>query len=205
MKSTRLILALLLCMFLMLSTVAAAPQDDIKKPAIVMLPVIDKSGWPSKYSDEATKIINNRFDKGIGDGKMIILKGTDVQRAVQEANFDNADTPVLSELLTLGAKLQADYVVFFSIEPLKSEHGGFGIGVGTGTFTAKMNLKVKYVDVKSGKYIANKVVYGEGKSTSFNIGILGGGPSPKNAIGIASNKCMDQFFELVGMGNGAKP
>ncbi|SDF61394.1 hypothetical protein [Sporolituus thermophilus] len=201
----KLLLIALLCLLFLTNFVYANPttdeynfnfkfnQQDDTRPKVVFLPIVDRSGLHKKYSTAAIETINERVEKQFSADKFILLKGEKIDKTVKEFPFENYDAPVLNELIALGKKFDADYIMFFSLEPIKAGASGFGIGVGAGKIKIDLAMKAKYVDVKKGEYVFNQVLAEQGSSSAVTIGIFGG-VSPKHATVEATNKCMDKFF-----------
>ncbi len=165
------------------------------KPVVAFLPVINQSGLADKYAKEAIKVINERTAAKFAD-KWTVLSGPEIEKVTKDASFENYDAPVLAELVNVGKKLGADYVMFISLEPFKGDGGGFHLGVGSSSIKVEIVMKAKFVNVQEAKYVVNKVITGSGSSSAVTIAMFGGA-SPKNAVIAGTNKCMDTFFQDI--------
>lgn len=165
---------------------------------IAIIPTLDQSGMEEKERIVATHAIKNAFEKKYPKKitKVQVLDQKAVAAALRRHPFENYDAPVLAELVAIGEDLQADRVVYLSIEPTKSEEDGFRIIIGTQTFASEVSMKMKCVDAKNKAYLFNQLVVKEGSSSAVSFWKFGGA-SKSRSVKKAVTACMEEFLTNI--------
>lgn len=87
-------------------------------------------------------------------------------RRCRTIQFENADAPVLAELVAVGKELGVDRVIYMEMEPPRNKETGFMVIVGSQTYSSVITMKLKCVDVKTEKYLFNRIVEEVGSSSA---------------------------------------
>lgn len=102
-------------------------------------------------------------------------------------------TPTLTmyDLKTLGKTLQADYIYYMSFTAGDVQMAG---GMFNSSSATVGNCSVKVLDMHTEKYVYQKTVTAEGKSTTwFTIGLFGNDYAPEKAYKHALEKCLKKI------------
>ena len=115
------------------------------------------------------------------------------KRQMQNHPFENADAPVLAELVAVGKELGVDRVIYMEMEPPRNKETGFMVIVGSQTYSSVITMKLKCVDVKTEKYLFNRIVEEVGSSSAVAFWKIGGA-SQSRAVKKGVAACMTEFL-----------
>ncbi|MFQ9522934.1 MAG: hypothetical protein ACLR2G_04950 [Phascolarctobacterium faecium] len=129
--------------------------------SVAVLPYIDQSGMDEKGRKVAANAIKDalkeKYPPAKKGGVNTVASAKAVAKAMQNHPFENADAPVLAELVAVG-ELGVDRVIYMEMEPPRNKETGFMVIVGSQTYSSAITMKLKCVDVKTEKYLFNRIV-----------------------------------------------
>ena len=107
--------------------------------------------------------------------------------------YSVAVLPVLAELVAVGKELGVDRVIYMEMEPPRNKETGFMVIVGSQTYSSVITMKLKCVDVKTEKYLFNRIVEEVGSSSAVAFWKIGGA-SQSRAVKKGVAACMTEFL-----------
>ena len=117
-----------------------------------------------------------------------------VAKAMQNHPFENADAPVLAELVAVGKELGVDRVIYMEMEPPRNkENRLYGLSSAVRLIVQSLPMKLKCVDVKTEKYLFNRIVEEVGSSSAVAFWKIGGA-SQSRAVKKGVAACMTEFL-----------
>lgn len=165
--------------------------------SVAVLPYIDQSGMDEKGRKVAANAVQDalkaKYPTAKKGGVNTIAGAQEVAAAMRKHPFENADAPLLAELLAIGEELGVDRVIYMEMEPPRNKETGFMVIVGSQTYSSVITMKLKCVDVKNGKYLFNQIVEEIGSSSGVSFWKIGGA-SQSRAIKKAVVSCMTEFL-----------
>ena len=142
--------------------------------SVAVLPYIDQSGMDEKGRKVAANAIKDalkeKYPPAKKGGVNTVASAKAVAKAMQNHPFENADAPVLAELVAVGKELGVDRVIYMEMEPPRNKETGFMVIVGSQTYSSVITMKLKCVDVKTEKYLFNRIVEEVGSSSAVAFG-----------------------------------
>ena len=165
---------------------------------IAVLPYVDNSGLEGRSREMAANAVKESLKEKYPDKKhapYTIASAKEVQAALQQHPFENADAPVLDELVAVGQAVGADRIIYLAMLPVRQKETGVMIIAGTQTYSAVVTMKMKCVDVTAGKYLFNQNVEDIGSSSSVNFWKIGQ-PSRAKAVKRGTLNCMRDFLTV---------
>ena len=160
---------------------------------VAVLPYVDSSGLEGRSREMAVNAVKECLNKKYPKNNGRIISATKVQTALKAYPYENADAPVLSELVRLGRAVGADRIIYLNMLPVRQKESGVMVIVGTQTKSAVVSMKLKCVDVVNEKYIFNQNVEDIGSSSSINFWKIGESSKAK-AVKRATLNCMKDFL-----------
>lgn len=162
---------------------------------VAILPYVDTSGLDGRSREMAANAIKEALNKKYPrkKGKYTIVSAKTVQKAVKEHPYENSETPVLEELVTLGKAMGVDRVIYINMLPVREKETGFMVIAGSQTYSATVTMKLKCVDVQAEEYLFNQSVEEVGSSSSINFWKIGQ-PSKAKAVKRATEAAMKDFL-----------
>ena len=163
---------------------------------VAVLPYVDVSGLEGRSREMAVNAVKETLKTKYPEKKSSTVKiasSNDVQKAMQKYPFENPEAPKLEELLAIGKACKADRVIFISNLPVREKETGFMLIAGTQTYSATVTMKLKCVDVTTGRYLFNQNLEGIGSSSSINFWRFGE-PSKARAVKDGVTDCMKNFL-----------
>lgn len=137
--------------------------------SVAVLPYIDQSGMDEKGRKVAANAIKDalkeKYPAAKKGGVNTVASAKDVAKAMRYHPFENADAPVLAELVAVGKELGVDRVIYMEMEPPRNKETGFMVIVGSQTYSSVITMKLKCVDVQTGQYLFNRIVEEVGSSS----------------------------------------
>lgn len=173
-------------------------KGDIKASgshySVAVLPYVDASGLEGRSREMAVNAIKEALKtKYPENGKVKVAGARLVNKAMKNYPLENADAPVLKELVTLGQAMGVDRVIYMNMLPVRQKETGFMVIAGSQTASAVVAMKLKCVDVKAEKYLFNQTVEDIGSSSSINFWKIGQ-PSKAKAVKRGTANCMRDFL-----------
>ena len=102
--------------------------------SVAVLPYIDQSGMDEKGRKVAANAIKDalkeKYPPAKKGGVNTVASAKAVAKAMQNHPFENADAPVLAELVAVGKELGVDRVIYMEMEPPRNKETGFMVIVG---------------------------------------------------------------------------
>jgi len=163
---------------------------------VAVLPYVDASGLAGRSREMAVNAIKESLNKKYPKNKVKIVSARKVQQALKQYPYENADAPVLDELLRLGQAVGADRIIYLHMLPVRTKESGVMVIAGTETKSAVVSMKLKCVDVKKQKYLFNQNVEDIGSSSSINFWRIGAASQAK-AVKRATSNCMKDFLNSI--------
>jgi hypothetical protein len=160
---------------------------------VAVLPYVDASGLEGRSREMAVNAIKDSLKKKYPQNNGRIISAKKVQQALKANPYENADAPVLAELVKLGQATGADRIIYINMLPVREKESGVMIIAGTQTKSAVVTMKLKCVDVNEEKYIFNQNVEDIGSSSSINFWKIGEASQAK-AVKRATLNCMKDFL-----------
>ena len=163
---------------------------------VAVLPYVDLSGLEGRSREMAVNAVKETLQKKYPAKKsstVQVISSDAVQRAMQAYPFENPEVPTRDELLAVGRAVGADRLIFISNLPVREKETGFMLIAGTQTYSATVTMKLKCLDVDSGRFLYNQNVEGVGSSTSINFWKIGE-PSRARAVKDGVTECMTNFL-----------
>ena len=99
----------------------------------------------------------------------------------------------MAELVAVGKELGVDRVIYMEMEPPRNKETGFMVIVGSQTYSSVITMKLKCVDVKTEKYLFNRIVEEVGSSSAVSFWKIGGA-SQSRAVKKGVAACMTEFL-----------
>ena len=165
--------------------------------SVAVLPYIDQSGMDEKGRKVAANAIKDalkeKYPPAKKGGVNTVASAKAVAKAMQNHPFENADAPVLAELVAVGKELGVDRVIYMEMEPPRNKETGFMVIVGSQTYSSVITMKLKCVDVKTEKYLFNRIVEEVGSSSAVAFWKIGGA-SQSRAVKKGVAACMTEFL-----------
>ena len=165
--------------------------------SVAVLPYIDQSGMDEKGRKVAANSIKDalkeKYPPAKKGGVNTVASAKAVAKAMQNHPFENADAPVLAELVAVGKELGVDRVIYMEMEPPRNKETGFMVIVGSQTYSSVITMKLKCVDVKTEKYLFNRIVEEVGSSSAVAFWKIGGA-SQSRAVKKGVAACMTEFL-----------
>ena len=97
--------------------------------SVAVLPYIDQSGMDEKGRKVAANSIKDalkeKYPPAKKGGVNTVASAKAVAKAMQNHPFENADAPVLAELVAVGKELGVDRVIYMEMEPPRNKETGF--------------------------------------------------------------------------------
>jgi hypothetical protein len=173
------------------------PITECRTPyAVAVLPYVDASGLEGRSREmaaNAVKVALKTKYPGKSGSVNKIASAKAVQQALKAYPFENADDPVLEELVQIGKAMGVDRVIYINMQPARMKESGFMVIGGTQTYSATISMKLKCVDVNEGRYLFNQLVEDVGSSTSINFWRIGSASKAK-AVKRGTENCMRVFL-----------
>lgn len=173
------------------------PITECRTPySVAVLPYVDASGLEGRSREmaaNAVKVALKTKYPGKADSVNKIASAKAVQKALKDHPFENADDPVLDELVQIGQAIGADRIIYIGMQPARMKESGFMVIGGTQTYSATISMKLKCVDVNEGRYLFNQIVEDVGSSTSINFWRIGSASKAK-AVKRGTENCMRVFL-----------
>lgn len=163
---------------------------------VAVLPYVDVSGLEGRSREMAVGAVKDSLKlkyPAKKDSVTKIVSSNQLQKALLDNQFENAEVPTLDELVAVGKSCGADRVLFISLLPVREKETGFMVIAGTQTYSATVMMKLKCVDVNEEKFLYNQNVEGVGSSTSINFWKIGE-PSRAKAVKRGVEDCMRNFL-----------
>lgn len=163
---------------------------------VAVLPYVDVSGLEGRSREMAVGAVKDSLKIKYPGKKTSVTKivgSNQLQKALVNHPFENAEVPTLDELVAAGKACGADRVIFISLLPVREKETGFMVIAGTQTYSAVVTMKLKCVDVNEEKFLYNQNVEGIGSSTSINFWKIGE-PSRAKAVKRGVEDCMRNFL-----------
>lgn len=163
---------------------------------VAVLPYVDVSGLEGRSREMAVGAVKDSLKIKYPGKKTSVTKivgSNQLQKALLDYPFENAEVPTLDELVAAGKACGADRVIFISLLPVREKETGFMVIAGTQTYSAVVTMKLKCVDVNEEKFLYNQNVEGIGSSTSINFWKIGE-PSRAKAVKRGVEDCMRNFL-----------